>query len=77
MKTDIPWSWLKATPPGSAGRIPGLGLSYRHLPATLMRMEQVLVANGEEDLRVVKAPRNRSGWTAPHRVSHDNNLWQG
>lgn len=69
----IDWGWLKQTPPRSRGLIPGLGLRFTHLPASLMQCEQILVDNGTEDIRIIKDSRKKSGWTKPHPI--EKSIW--
>lgn len=68
MKIKIDWAWLKETPPGSTGVVPGLGMRYEHRPGSSHVVEHIAILNGNSELRVQRAPRNKSGWSAPYEV---------
>ena len=79
MKTNIPWSFLKQTPPGSKGLIPGVGMRYIHRPADGIRCEQIHVDVGTGDwqgravMRILRDRSKKSGWSRPDLVSYDWN----
>lgn len=61
--TNIPWVWLKETPPGKRGLVPGLGIRFNHLAADWQHVERIFVevAPGKT-LRVM---RKGEKWTRP------------
>lgn len=64
-RETIDWAWLKGTLPGMEGAIPGLGLLYKHLPATRMKAEQILVLDEPDCQRIIKVGNH---WTRPDQV---------
>lgn len=65
---QIPWAWLKATPPGTWGVIPQCGLSFYHTPGDALRAEAIVVDGGDTCLAI--QPRG-SRWTRPAALGFD------
>jgi hypothetical protein len=68
MKAKVPWAWLKETPEGSRGIVPGLGMSYYHPRRDALRGAGIYLDNGDEWIAV---QRTGKGWTQPARINKE------
>jgi hypothetical protein len=68
MNAKVPWAWLKETPEGSRGIVPGLGMSYYHPRRDALRAAGIYLDNGKEWIAV---QRTTKGWTQPARVNKE------
>lgn len=68
MNITVPWAWMKATPEGSCGIVPQLGMSYYHPCRDPLRGTGIYLDNGEEWIVVQPTAR---GWTQPARVNKE------
>jgi hypothetical protein len=74
MTYKIDWAWLKNnTLPEQSGAIPGLGLLYKHLPATSIKCAQILVLDGDNCQRIIK--RSNGRWSRPDQISGTAFYW--
>lgn len=71
----IPWYWLKQTPQGARGIIPGVGIRYVHRPARPGHVHQILVdvgtGQGWMGRGVLRLLPEKGGWGKPHLVAYD------
>lgn len=61
----LPWDWLKQTPTGSWGIIPGLGLRFYHVTPTAVQGRGIWVDNGDEWVTIRPTA---TSWTRPARL---------
>ena len=64
----IDFAWLKQTPLGSTGIIPKTGFRYEHHAPTPMAVEHIVVVFDRYDLKLIRNPNLKSGWTRPDAV---------
>ena len=80
-KTNIPWAFLKETPEGKIGIIPGVGFRFAHRKMP-MRVPVIVVDlgtgpdwPGRAMLRIIRDQSLKSGWSRPHLVAYDERMF--